>query len=204
MPVDPQGEGTWIATNLHGMTLCLLNNYQKQAEMNPDLTYLSRGKLIPELVCTSNSINTELEQLSLENYMPFFLCVFPGNLNKSTHSISIFQWDGDQLTQEQAEQPFISSGVFLHQVQKARRDTFTKIIADSANTQMHLAYHASHLPEKNHASVCMHRKDAHTHSLSHISVNDEVTFRYHDGAPCQNNRWSELKYKRLKLTESPI
>ncbi len=28
MPVDPDGGGTWIAMNQHGLSLCLLNYYQ--------------------------------------------------------------------------------------------------------------------------------------------------------------------------------
>jgi len=197
MPVDPQGKGTWIATNLHGMTLCLLNNYQRQAEMNPSFSYLSRGKLVLELSGTTNNIDLKLEQLELKNYLPFFLCVFPDSLSSSNEAISIYQWNGTQLTQEQVEQPFISSSVFLAQVKKSRQTTFRQLTGTNGGTLEHIAYHSSHLPEKSHASVCMHREDACTQSLCHISVSNEIIFRYHDGPPCEDNRWSEIKIQKL-------
>lgn len=197
MPVDPLGQGTWIATNSHGMTLCLLNNYQKQADMNPALTYLSRGKLIPNLANTEINIFLKLKQLDLKNYLPFFLCIFPDELNKNNLCISIYQWDGTRLTQEPVEQPFISSGIFLPQVKKSRLETFRQLVGFNDDTREHISYHSSHLPDKSHASVCMHREDARTQSLSHISVSDEIIFRYHDGPPCEDNRWSEVKLHRI-------
>ena len=186
MPIDPEGQGTWIASNLRGLTLCLLNNYQKQDEMDSTLKYLSRGQLIPELINTEttkpSALSRHLENLHLQSYMPFFLCVFPENLSNNSNSISFYQWDGHQLTTEKVEQPFISSGILLTQVQNSRHQVFKVITSETRNSRGHINYHSSHLPEKSFSSVCMHREDARTQSLTHISVGEKIVFRYHDGA----------------------
>lgn len=197
MPIDPEGEGTWIASDLRGLTLCLLNNYQKQAEMDPNVNYQSRGQLVRELINNQDiklsDIFLHIEKLHLKNYLPFFLCVFPDDLSTDTNSISILQWDGQLLTKELVTQPFISSGVLFSQVQQTRRDVFTEITGYTGNSQDHIKYHSSHLPKKGFSSVCMHREDARTQSLTHISVSNDIVFRYHDGPPCENNSWSEIK-----------
>lgn len=197
MPIDPEGKGTWITSNLRGLTLCLLNNYQKQAEMDPNNNYQSRGQLVRELINNQEIKSADLFQhiksLHLQNYLPFYLCIFPDDLSTNTNSISILQWDGQELTKELANQPFISSGVLLSQVQQTRRDAFTEITTGTGAPQDHINYHSSHLPEKGFSSVCMHREDARTQSLTHISVSTNIVFRYHDGPPCKNNIWSEIK-----------
>lgn len=198
MPIDPQSQGTWIASSIQGITLCLLNNYQMQDRMDQDSSYISRGKLIPEIIQSSKEPGIKIETLNLENFMPFFLCIFPKDLKSGLNSVSIYQWDGTRLSREQTKQPFISSGVSISEVKTSRTETFSKIIVKNGTPQEHLAYHASHIPEKNYLSVCMHREDARTQSLCHITVNNEITFRYHDGPPCKNNRWTEIKHMKKK------
>jgi len=195
MPIDPQGKGTWIATSTHGMTLCLLNNYQQQAMIENKKKYNSRGQIIPQLIKTQQADNlcSQLETLDLNNYLPFFLYIFPADLNKKNASVYAYQWNGKQLSPQATEQPFISSAVQLQQAQHSRKQIFRDIITTKASARLYLAYHASHLPEKGALSVCMHRDDARTQSLSHISVSNDILFRYHNGPPCENNNWTETE-----------
>ena len=52
----------------------------------------------------------------------------------------------------------------------------------------HHAFHSSHEPQCGATSVCMHREDARTVSLSEItSSRGQVQFRYFDGPPCKVN-----------------
>jgi len=197
MPIDPEGQGTWIASNRQGMTLCLLNNYQKQLSKNQAVNFVSRGQLIPELIRLDNKIEDNLKSIDLSQYQAFFLCAFPAGLSRKQNSIAIYQWDGNTLTQEKVQQPVISSGVLLPQVKQTREQTFKKIIAQNKTTAEHLAFHKSHLPEKGFASVCMHREDARTQSLCHISIKHDITFRYQDGPPCKNKPWTEIKTTML-------
>lgn len=198
MPIDPQGKGTWIASNFYGMSLCLLNNYQKQTPATNGKTFTSRGQLIIKLIQLHDKDNVlaALKRINLEEYQPFFLCIFPNNLNIKNDSVYIYQWDGERLTQEPAKQPFISSAILLDPVQSSRQQVFNDIVHHSNDIDNHLAYHASHLPEKSAFSTCMHRDDARTQSFCHISVNDHIAFNYHDGPPCQNNAWINIKIPR--------
>lgn len=198
MPIDPQGKGSWMGSNLQGGTVCLLNNYQKQANMNPQRAYTSRGQLIPEVLqlASLSSLENQQHSLNLDNYMPFILCVFPADLSATHNSPSIYQWDGYEFSRETAEQPFISSSVHIVEVTKSRKTVFHNIMLSGDNRQNHLDYHQSHLPEKGYLSVCMHRDDAQTQSLSHIIINDQIHFRYLDGPLCENNEWAELVHKK--------
>lgn len=192
MPIDPQGGGTWIASSQSGTTLCLLNNYQKQAAMSQLKTYESRGGLIPLLLeaYDQSDIGQRLDTLDLSPYLAFSLCVFHSDLNTTENTVLVYQWDGHTLKQEVAIQPVISSSIQRERVINSRTELFRKTAGSENNRQKHLAYHASHLPEKGFLSVCMHRDDAQTQSLCHISVNrHSVTFSYIDGAPCENDNW---------------
>jgi len=200
MPIDPQGGGTWIASSQFGSTLCLLNNYQKQAAMSQLKTYKSRGQLIPLLLKAhdQSDIGQKLGTLDLSQYLAFSLCVFHSDLNTTENTVLVYQWDGHTLTQETATQPVISSSIQREQVINSRTELFRKTVGTDSNRQKHLAYHASHLPEKGFLSVCMHRDDAQTQSLCHISVNKHsVSFSYIEGAPCENDSWKVTTADRL-------
>ena len=193
MPIDPQGKGTWIAVNSSGITLCLLNNYQAAKKMiKTDQT--SRGLLIPSLIKNKSysEILRHLHDINLGNYMPFMLCIFPENLNNDNKKIHFYQWDGNRLTKEQNDQPITSSAVSLKEVEKSRTNLFMASVGDQSDSEKHLIYHASHKPEKGKYSVCMHRQDAHTQSLSHITVGHDIEFRYHGESPCQHTQWSQV------------
>lgn len=193
MPIDPHGKGTWIAVNSSGITLCLLNNYQAAANINKT-DCVSRGSLIPRLIKykSSSEILQQLHDINMNDYMPFWLCVFPESLKSDNEIIYSYQWDGYELTQEEQNQPMISSAVSLVDVQKTRIELFEKMIDHDSSSEHHLAYHSSHEPEKGKYSVCMHRDDARTQSMSHIAVGDVVEFRYHDASPCMHEQWSKI------------
>ena len=104
-------------------------------------------------------------------------------------SLDCYKWDDNVLTVDKPEQPVVSSAVCLNEVQQKRGSLFNETMKSISNTEKHLSYHSSHLPEKGKLSVCMHRQDAHTQSLSHIIVGDTIVFRYQDGAPCKSAKW---------------
>ena len=52
--------------------------------------------------------------------------------------------------------------------------------------ELHLAYHASHLPERGPYSTCMHRPDARTFSFSWLRLDgSSVEYRYTPRSPCR-------------------
>lgn len=183
-PVDPQGGGTWIALTRDGSTLCLLNNYQAQANSPGGSTPTSRGQLIKSLLKTRIvGLQDAIEQLSPARFSPFTCCYFSSANGRHNQHPEIVNWDGQTLSEDAADDGIlISSGVDFHTVQQARRESLQSYPKTPAGL---LKFHSSHHPEPSAYSVCMHRPDAQTHSLSHIQVrNGRGRFIYYDGAPC--------------------
>lgn len=201
MPIDPQGNGSWISVNSAGITLCLLNNYQVEKKVN-QVNYRSRGQLI-NLLALNNHLSQLLSQLkhfNLTTFMPFWLFIFPSEFKKNNEYLYQYQWNGKVLTQEEPKQPFITSAIQLTEVNRKRTTLYNDMIQLNPNTEQHLAYHSSHIPVKGKYSVCMHRHDACTHSLSHIVVGDDIVFRYHDSPPCKNTYWSMVCMQKENQT----
>ena len=199
-PVDPgqidsKNKGTWIAVNKNGLSLCLLNNYQNSLGVGDGNNFTSRGVLIPKLILLSEpeKIIESLGAIDLNNFQPFSLCIFPANLSKTNKDVLTCTWNGKVLTEGIALQPVISSAVQLENVTRSRIDLFKQLGAqENITSDSLLKYHCSHKPEKGKLSVCMHRDDARTQSLSHIQVGNNISFSYHDGPPCENNNWTKL------------
>ena len=194
-PLDPHGGGTWISVNRSGLTLCLLNNYQAQSE-NKDISFRhSRGQIILKLTGYDNAkeIESMLRKLDLGSYAPFLLCIFTQSLITYEGGVPVFSWNGKSLNKSVQKQPLISSSVSLEEVTANRQSLFSDMVLDvNADTESHLNYHCSHSPDRGKLSVCMHRSDAATQSLSHIAVAEHIKFSYHDGSPCKNSNWSDM------------
>ena len=79
MPVDPVGQGSWIATNEFGLTLCLLNYYQGQT---PSGELISRGQLVKSFAHYSSAeqLIQDFEKLSYQHFAPFTLVIFDSEL----------------------------------------------------------------------------------------------------------------------------
>jgi hypothetical protein len=182
MPIDPDGKGSWITTNEHGVTLCLLNFYQGRLPSDIGQEILkSRGMLVKSL-CHSASISDVDEQLACEDlsyYTSFTLLAF----EREQKTPQAWQWNGVDLVQFVPSSPLISSGVDFDGVQAARINMYPK--KTSEDTLM--AYHKRH-HEPSHHGVCMHRKEANTVSFSHVNVNQDISrFRYIPLSPCLVN-----------------
>ncbi|NGN97520.1 NRDE family protein [Grimontia sp. S25] len=186
MPVDPDGGGTWIATNQHGLSLCLLNYYQGDI---PELPLISRGLLVKMLAPSSSvaDVVSTLNNLHMGSYAPFTLLVFAPDLNAHHGHVIAFQWDGHVLTQRPSVEPMISSSVAFQQVMIARREAFKSIMTEPQTVEKAWAFHRSHVPEAGYKSVCMHRDDANTVSFTHLSATPgAMEMVYVDGSPCEN------------------
>jgi len=186
-PIDPEGGGTWIALNDEGISFCLLNHYQADQRLpvgEPPGGWLSRGQLIPQLLAhTDLEFVAALQALSLTRFRPFVCCAFYPSDMHSSGAPQMALWDGQALTLGQPRSPLISSSVAMDAVVRHRRRLYSRS-ADTGAGRM--AFHCSHQPSPSALSVCMHREDAATQSLSHIRVADTgVRFDYYDGAPCE-------------------
>ena len=187
MPLDPEGGGSWIAANHHGISICLLNYYQGEIPSNK-LT--SRGRLLKFLSsfpCV-NALIAQLNQLEMRRYAPFTLLVFNPNLNSHQEHVLTFQWDGNVLFQRASVEPMISSSVDYLDVMVTRRQAYKSMMNGKVDVENAILYHASHLPKADQRSVCMHRVDAHTVSFTHLKVTPrDIQMTYIDGSPCEQN-----------------
>lgn len=131
MPVDPVGGGSWIAMNQAGLSVCLLNYYQRN---NSDSDLISRGLLVKSLVnyTSITQIRAVLNAMPLKSYAAFTLMVFPANLSLQNGAVSAFRWDGNRLSEIDAVSPMVSSSVSLDEVANYRADHHDAVLLKPA------------------------------------------------------------------------
>lgn len=204
-PTDTDAGGTWIAANQFGVTVCLLNHYQfEQIASYKDWT--SRGQIVRHFSGATQveDVVAEFANLPLNDFRAFRLFVIePSGAN------SLCVWDGHAPRIERdVSSPKSSSSVDALHVKGMRRTLFRNLdLVNSECTQAYLDYHASHLPTRSRESVCMHREDANTVSLTHVAVTEaQVLMRYADGPPCEARLGDAVRItvasSRLGLTVS--
>ncbi|WP_045860533.1 NRDE family protein [Teredinibacter purpureus] len=186
MPIDPEGEGSWVAVNTAGITLALLNFYQGRL---PKGRLTSRGSVIRELSAlgTLEDINRAVKTLSLAKYAPFSLLIFLPTFDGAQQSVVLWQWDGRALQKKSVASPIISSARFFEEVLLSRLSDYRTLVGKPKDCTVDSFYrlHQHHGECPSARSICMHREDARTVSFSHIEVSaTNVVFRYKDGAAC--------------------
>lgn len=183
-PTDADAGGTWIAVNQFGVTVCLLNHYQfEQIATYKDWT--SRGEIVRKFAVTSDLELAELRfnDLDLHDYRAFRMFIID-----QTGQNRLCVWDGHSARVERnVSTPKSSSSVDALHVKSVRKALFADLnLVASKSSKDYLNFHASHLPGRSKESVCMHREDAKTVSMSHVSVSGQaIEFRYADGSPCE-------------------
>lgn len=185
-PVDGDHGGSWIGVNQFGLSLCLLNRYQGEAEAAKE--YTSRGRLLIELLDSSSRAQAQerIRRIGLKSFRPFtLLALEPGK------PCLLVQWTGrDYLVEGDGERIalLVSSSYDPEGVTLSRRQLFDRLVAAAANKidgRSLYSFHASHVPAASAYSTCMHREDARTVSFSWIKVAPAgVEFLYHPDSPC--------------------
>jgi hypothetical protein len=181
-PIDADAGGTWMGVNAFGVSVCLLNGLGR---VDPERTdYVSRGALVMSLLTVSGSamVEKKIAQMDLTVYRPFSLVIL-----EPTQSVVAWVWDGVAIWLDtHISAPLISSSFRLKDVEKNRKELFHRL--NLAQTNRLEDYHRSHEPEAGPFSVCMHRDDAHTVSLSKVVVTaQQIHFYYAPGLPCQTD-----------------
>lgn len=196
-PIDPQGQGTWIAVNKQGLSLALLNYYQ--APFNTNKNIVSRGKLILSLLDIEGDIIKHLETIDLGIYQPFQLCIFADNLSIENNIIHSLKWTGSELIIAEIDLPITSSSVDFDDVSEKRQRRFIDIVdKKQPSSAQHKEYHFSTDTEGKY-SVNMQREDAKTVSISHISVNTEITFKYYDNVVHEEHTTTLIRESKLEF-----
>ena len=179
MPVDPDGGGTWISVNQFGLFLGLLNFYEadvvNNSQQNSSHDYISRGLLVRQLSASKNLSELEIDfsQQNFQRYRPFKLLVI------SSQEKKLFVWNGTELSSESLAKFICSSSFQSKSVLQYRHQQF-----DQAENDL-FKLHSAHPDRRDAHSICMHRDDAQTVSLSMVKINkSEISFQYWNGAPC--------------------
>ncbi|MCA8979725.1 MAG: NRDE family protein [Planctomycetes bacterium] len=197
-PRDGDAGGTWISVNEFGVALCLLNNYQAQDVLSAELAR-SRGLLVLALAdCKSlDEVSARTPVDELARHRGFRLLAL-----ESGSEPRLIEWDGSRRRESRAPgAPLVSSSVDLAGAERARTRIYRELAHGGDPRAAHLAYHASHAEGPGPLSVCMHRPDAATRSLTHVVVAPErVGMRHGAGAPCRTPLGDALQLGR----RSPI
>lgn len=197
-PLDGDHGGSWIAVNRFGLTLCLLNRFDDSSG-GIIRDYSSRGLLIHELIdcSTLRMVSERVDDAKRSRFRPFTLVsLFPGEPAR------LFEWTGRAArTTSNAESlmPFTSSSLAELNVVLQRKEQFQEIVSRRGRVDDDLIsqFHRSHLPERGPVSVCMHRADARTVSMSTVTVTQQVIeFVYHPNSPCQAATADRLQLER--------
>lgn len=191
LPRDPDGGGSWISVNALGHTLALLNRYEDTPH-DAGGEYQSRGGLVSGMAGLAGAAEVEagLRSLALSSYRPFTLAsVGPAQTPR------LFEWDGRDLVVAEVSKPGLvraSSGSDQAAAEQARAAVFSSLGGGLSGADL-MTLHRSHLPEKGPLSICMHRAEAVTVSLSYITVNlRNLLIRYVNGSPCETSGMTEL------------
>jgi len=191
MPIDSRAGGTWISANSAGISICLINNYGAEKRIHSD-TAPSRGDLVSSMAfaTTQNQAAETLLDLKPQRFNPFDIFIF------DAHGAPFrWRWDGVDLTTDTPNENFaFSTGFDIDAVVSNRRNLYRQWQEQNRDLA---DYHRSHIPQASSYSVCMHREDARTQSMSEIYVEEKlVEFTYWPGPPCQTTALPAVKIHR--------
>ena len=190
-PIDPEGGGTWIASNRHGLTLAALNVYEA-GKRDPLEPVRSRGLLITDLaeVTTLAALATRVrDHAHLAHTRPFHLLAVAAD-----QSALDARWDGEDLALTPATLPLLRISAAFDQaaVITARNQEFD-LLKDELATSVHIqetlrTWFSSHAHNGASRGVCMHREPfAATVSHTQVAVGArETAMHYVAGPPCQD------------------
>lgn len=162
--VDPQGGGTWLFVNRHGLIGALLNGYGPR----PPGPLRSRGLLLKGLSDCGDleTVRGRLElALAEHRYNSFYVVALQD-------SVKIWHWDGDSLTEHVQEEAMLTTSSYeTERVVAARKAYFRETVRDPRHPSAEelKRFHGWRDGERPYVSVRMERADACTVSVARIS-----------------------------------
>lgn len=198
-PREPGG-GTWIGINGGGLCAALINWYSRpQYRGEPAF---SRGAIIPRLLSFPclDDMERSLLSLPLARLNPFRLFM----LGRGSEGVREYRSDGSGIVRVDHPREtahWFSSGHDEASATATRGAVCLKAAGEpDAGTLPWLErLHSSHDPKRGADSICMHRDDAVTMSLTLLGITGDSAFmRYHVGSPCRS-RDEETQLSRLTI-----
>ena len=204
-PTDGQAGGTWIAANEHGLAVTLLNHYAADAARGTVRTATtSRGELVLSLMdCEDiDAVRARLTHGFVAGYRPCALLAL-----QRGRPAERFVWDGRTLETSVLRdgRPQSSSSFRTNEVLASRARVWAERAreAGGATRQTLEEYHRSHDPDRGPFSVCMHRPDARSQSLTRLRLGPEsVRIAYEDAPPCARAPAAEAELPLARLSRA--
>ncbi len=183
-PRDPDGGGTWIAVNEHGVALCLLNGYRADDDLLPAERFRSRGLLVRDVAPSATAAEAlrRLAAADLTPYRSFEVLA----LDASGPRLACWDRAVGELAETEPHQPLVSCPVRTDEVRAARRATLAEIARSRGGLDVAAlaAFHRSRHADDWIWSVAMEHDKAATRSHCHVRVSqDDVRFEYVPGRP---------------------
>ena len=197
MPLDPEGEGSWVAANALGQVFCLLNDYTSAVE-DPTTALQSRGKLVRSLAHSKTwaFIDAMLQPEQLRCYAPFRLVIFTG-----LQEPLLWHWNGSELRQQSSpSSPLSSSSALPRLIPALRARYWRRKMSQAASLQTQRQLHQQARPWHAFSGIAMQRQQVETVSVTQVDIStDSITMHYWDGHPSQH---AESPDKTIQLSLS--
>lgn len=188
-PTDATALGTWVGVNQHGVAATLLNRYADAADL-PTPGTVSRGLLVHSVLMARSApeLIDRVRRASLGRHQPFTIVAID-----SRHRCLIGDWDAREFEVDRGPEVGLvrtSSGRDQAEAERSRAAAFADLAKDQRPSAALLAaFHRGHWPARGPFSVCMHREEAATRSLTVVRLRPtRATMWYWDGPPCHRPR----------------
>jgi hypothetical protein len=181
--------GTWIAVNVYGQFLALLNWYSANGGALLG-KQRSRGELIPQMIFESDcrAAASILVSPRLAGNLPFRLI----GIDPKHRVVSEWRWDGRCIRRSAlpwARKHWFSSSLSDIEAERYRSPacTLAACVRDPEGPHWLRELHRSHRPFSGPYSICVHRPDAATVSYTEVLVNSRlISTCYAAGSPCES------------------
>jgi len=201
-PVDQPSGGTWLLANEAGLTLAILNLYERELPELPGAVFRSRGLLLKGLAScrTLEEVAERLHAEAVAQCNAFTLLGF--DTGASDGGLRIWRWQHDRERiigpDEEPEMPICSSSFSAERVIAARKRIFAAMRAEGEAGPRWLDrfHHFDGVGHPSAETILMRRDDARTLSISRVRVGDGmIRFEYEtvpDGEPGSSKVFCEL------------
>ena len=184
-PVDQPSGGTWLLANERGVTLAILNLYERERMEPPAEGFHSRGLLLRSLADCGDldEVSQRLRAARMADYNAFTLIGF--DLGRPDGVLRVWRWqhDGESLVgpDEQPEMPVCSSSFAPERVIASRQQIFAELrAAAEVRPGLLQSFHRfDRGGQPSPETVLMRRPDARTLSISRVRIETgRIRFEY--------------------------
>jgi hypothetical protein len=192
-PRDSDSGGTWVGVNTHGIVVGIANLFVSAPPVPPGRK-ISRGLLVQDLLDspTTLQVGRRIRSLDLDVFEPFTLVAL-----SEAEAPVIVRWDRMALQEVPplSEILLVTSAGGSREIEERRKQLFTTG-GDMSAEIIESLYRAP--PESALASVCVHRPEVSTVSLTRIEVQvRQISLTYTPGQPCQTRPGPAIVLDRL-------